>query len=124
MRFIVFLKSTAQTESGAPADPAIVQAMRAYNVRLRQAGVLLGGEFLKSSAEGVRLKIGAEGPSVTKGPFADPDTLIAGFWVFNCSTLQDAIGWAGQAPLQPGVELEIRPLLALAADGRIKATQS
>ena len=124
MRFIVLLKSSAETESGAVADPQRLQAMRAYNVRLRQAGVLLGGELLTSSGAGARLTFGGQGPVVAKGPFADPETLVAGFWVFKCDSLEGAMGWAAQAPLPDGVELEIRPLVALAADGRVKATSA
>lgn len=123
MRFIVLLKSSAPIEAGAVADPQRLDAMRAYNVRLRQAGVLLGGEFLKASAEGARLTFGAQGPVVTKGPFADPQTLVAGFWVFKCNSLQEAMDWAAQAPMPEGQELEVRPLVVLGADGRMAAGQ-
>lgn len=124
MRFILLLKSSAPTEAGEVADAPRLAAMRAYNLRLRQAGVLLGGEFLSASSEGARVTFGAEGPDAAMGPFDHPETLVAGFWVFKCDSLEDAMDWAAQAPLPVGGEIEIRPLVTLGPNGQVIAPKA
>jgi hypothetical protein len=123
MRFIVLLKLNASGGAGG-GDPALLESMAAYNVRLRKAGVLNGGELLRPRSEGANVKFTAQGPAVDRGPFTEADGLLRGFWIFNCGSLEDAIAWASQAPLVAGAELEVHPLVALGADGRERVPAS
>jgi len=110
MRFMVMIKATPQTEAGQMPGEDVLAAMGRYNEELANAGVLLGGEGLQPSSKGARVRFDGERCSVIDGPFAETRELIAGFWLFQTASLQEAINWVRRcAPSAIGeAEIEIR----------------
>ena len=96
MRFMIIRKADADTEAGVMPSAELLNTMSAYNERLVEAGVMLAGEGLQPSSKGARVVIGAEEPTVTDGPFAEAEELVAGFTMIQVDSLAEAIEW-GQA---------------------------
>src|SRR5215218_9168134 len=94
MRFMVMVKATEATENGVLPSTEMLTAMGAYNEELVKAGVMLAGEGLHPSAKGVRVYFDADKRNVVDGPFAETKELIAGFWLWQCASLDEAIQWA------------------------------
>ena len=112
MRFMVMIKANRQTEAGEMPSEEVLAAMGRYNEELSNAGVLLGGEGLHPSSKGVRVSFANGQSSVVDGPFAETRELIAGYWLFQTESLQQAIEWVKRCP-QSAVgesEIEIRQL--------------
>jgi hypothetical protein len=107
MRFMMIIKSDPATEVGRPITEAELAAMGAYNQRLVDAGVMLGGEGLRESAKGARVKISGGRTTVTDGPFTEAKELVAGFWIIRADSLAEAVEWARKVPSPPGVETNI-----------------
>jgi hypothetical protein len=107
MRFMVIVKANEESESGALPSEEILAAMGKYNEELVKAGVMLAGEGLHPSSKGVRVRFSGDTRSVIDGPFAETKELIAGFWLWQVKSLDEAIEWLKRAPFQEG-ELEIR----------------
>ena len=113
MRFIVFVKATKNSEAGVMPSQELLAAMMKYNEELVQAGVMLGGEGLHPSSKGVRVKFAGSQRIVTDGPFAETNELVAGYWLWQCTSKEEAIEWVKRCPSpMPGEEseIEIRPL--------------
>ncbi|MDA0424713.1 YciI family protein [Stutzerimonas frequens] len=112
MRFMVMIKATPQTEAGEMPSEDVLAAMGRYNEELADAGVLLGGEGLQPSSKGARVRIDGERCSVVDGPFAETRELIAGFWLFQTASLQEAIDWVRRCPPSAigEAEIEIRQI--------------
>ena len=112
MKVMIIIKATADSEAGILPDQGLLAAMGSFNEALVNAGVMLAGEGLKPTAQGVR--VGFDGPQrqLVDGPFAEPGTLIAGFWLWQVRSLDEAIEWVRRCPNpHPGpCEIEIRPL--------------
>jgi hypothetical protein len=110
MRFMVIVKATADSEAGVMPSTELLAAMGRYNEELVQAGVMQAGEGLHPSARGARVRFSGSARTVVDGPFAETKELIAGFWLWKCASLQEAIDWARRCPNpMPGdSELEIR----------------
>jgi hypothetical protein len=110
MRFMVLVKATKDSEAGVMPDTALLEAMGRYNEDLAKAGVLVGGEGLQPSAKGARVRFSGESRTVVAGPFAEPNELVAGFWLWQCRSLDEAIEWAKRCPnpMRGESELEIR----------------
>ncbi|GHD00487.1 hypothetical protein GCM10007320_57960 [Pseudorhodoferax aquiterrae] len=110
MRFMVIVKATADCEAGVMPSTELLAAMGRYNEELVQAGVMQAGEGLHPSARGARVRFSGPARTVVDGPFAETKELIAGFWLWQCASLQEAIDWAKRCPNpMPGEsELEIR----------------
>lgn len=110
MRFMVIVKATADSEAGVMPSTELLAAMGRYNEELVQAGVMQAGEGLHPSARGARVRFSRPARTVVDGPFAETKELIAGFWLWQCASLQEAIDWAKRCPNpMPGdSELEIR----------------
>ncbi|WP_222911071.1 YciI family protein [Pseudomonas sp. DNDY-54] len=98
MRFMVMIKANRDTEAGVMPSEDILAAMGHYNEELANAGVLLGGEGLHPSSRGARVRFSDGQPSVVDGPFAETRELIAGYWLFQTPSLQDAIEWVKRCP--------------------------
>lgn len=111
MRYMMLLKGTEQTESGVIAGPEVFEAMAKYNEELVNAGVLLAGEGLQESSKGKRIVFSDAGTRVTDGPLAETKELIAGFWMIQAKSLEEAVEWARRAPLTPGDVIEVRKVL-------------
>lgn len=110
MRVMVIVKATLDSEAGVLPSERVLSEMGQYNEKLAQAGLLLAGEGLQPSSKGARVKFsGANQRTVTDGPFAETKELIAGFWLWRCQSMGEALEWAKRAPFQEG-EVEIRPV--------------
>jgi hypothetical protein len=107
MRFMIIVKANPQSEAGVLPDHQILAAMGKYNQELIEAGVMLAGEGLHASSKGARVRFSGAERTVTDGPFANPETLVAGFWRFQVKSREEAIEWIKRAPFQEG-EVEIR----------------
>ncbi len=112
MRFIVFVKADQDTEAGVMPSEQLLADMGKYNEELVKAGVMLGGEGLHPTSKGARVKFSGAQRTVIDGPFAETKELVAGFWLWQCRSMQEAIEWAKRCPNPRGAEsvLEIRPL--------------
>ncbi len=107
MRFVVLVKANRDSEAGVLPDEKILTEMGKFNMELEKAGVLLAAEGLKESAKGVRVRFAGSKRTVIDGPFAETKELVAGFWLWQVKTLDEAIEWLKRAPFQEG-EVEIR----------------
>ncbi|MCW5891486.1 MAG: YciI family protein [bacterium] len=112
MRVMVLVKATPDSEAGAMPSEQLLSEMGRYNEELVQAGVMLAGEGLHPSAKGVRVRFDGAARTVTDGPFAETRELIAGFWLWQVTSMAEAIAWAKRCPNpMPGSsEIEIRPV--------------
>jgi hypothetical protein len=109
MRFMMIVKSDAQSESDALPDEKILSAMGKYNDDLIKAGVMLAGEGLHPSSKGARVKLERKTVTVTDGPFAEAKELVAGYWLIDVGSRSEAVEWAKRIPGARG-EVEVRPL--------------
>lgn len=98
MRFIVLIKANKETEAGVMPSQQLLTEMMKYNEELVNAGVMLAGEGLHPSSKGARVKYANGKFTVTDGPFAETKELIAGFWMWQCKSLEDAVAWAKRMP--------------------------
>jgi hypothetical protein len=112
MRFIVFVKATKESEAGEMPSREILTEMMKYNEELVKAGVMLAGAGLHPSSKGVRVKFSGDKRTVTDGPFAETKELIAGYWLWQCKSKQEAIDWLKRAPFDGGTEVEIRQIFS------------
>lgn len=112
MKFIVLVKADKNSEAGIMPDEKLLTEMGAYNEELAKAGVLVAGEGLHPSSKGARVKFSGAKRTVTDGPFPETKELIAGFWIFNVKSKQEAIDWIKRCPNpMPGEsEIEIRQI--------------
>lgn len=111
MRFMMLVKADENSEAGVMPGKDVFDAMDKYNQALMQAGVMLAGEGLHPSSRGARIRFSGNGkPTVIDGPFAETRELIAGFWIIQVKTREEAIEWASRAPFAPGEELELRQI--------------
>ncbi|HSW26653.1 MAG TPA: YciI family protein [Burkholderiaceae bacterium] len=110
MRFMVIVKATADSEAGVMPSERLLAEMGRYNEELVKAGVMQAGEGLHPSAKGARVRFSGKDRKVIDGPFAETKELIAGFWLWKCASLQEAIQWVKRCPNpMPGdSEIEIR----------------
>jgi hypothetical protein len=113
MRVMVIVKATPSSEAGEMPDTALMEAMGRYNDELIRAGVMLAGEGLHPSSRGKRVRFEGERRTVTDGPFAATDELIAGFWLWRAASIDEAVEWVRRCPnpMREASEIEIRPVL-------------
>jgi hypothetical protein len=107
MRFMVLVKADKNTEAGVLPDEKLLTAMGKYNEELVKAGVLLAGEGLHPSSKGARVRFSGAKRTVIDGPFAETKELVAGFWLWNVKSKEEAIEWVKRCPNPTGVEAEI-----------------
>jgi len=110
MRFMVLVPASKESEAGVLPDEHLLSAMGRFNEELARAGVLLAGEGLQASSRGARLQFSGGAATVAKGPFPDLRGLVAGFWLIQAKSLEDAIAWMQRAPFGDGVQLELRQI--------------
>jgi hypothetical protein len=110
MRFMVLVKATADSEAGVMPSEQLLAEMGNFNEHLVKAGVMQAGEGLHPSSKGARVHFSGKERKVIDGPFAEAKELVAGFWIWKCASLKEAIEWAKRCPNpMPGEsELEIR----------------
>lgn len=113
MRVMVIVKATKDSEAGAMPSEELLAAMGRFNEELVQAGVMLAGEGLAPSAKGKRVRFSGAQRTVIDGPFAETKELIAGFWLWQVESMDEAVEWVKRCPNpMPGEsEIEIRPVL-------------
>src|SRR5213083_349380 len=108
MRFMILVKATKNSEAGVLPDEKLLTAMGKYNEELAKAGVLLAAEGLQPSSKGARVKFSGDKRTVIDGPFAETKELIAGFWLWQVKSKEEAIEWVKRSPNPfPGAESEI-----------------
>ncbi|HJU55929.1 MAG TPA: YciI family protein [Pyrinomonadaceae bacterium] len=107
MRFMIIVKANKDSEAGVLPDEKIFAEMGKFNEELVKAGVMLAGEGLQASSKGARVRFEGSKRTVIDGPFAETKELIAGFWLWQVKSKEEAIEWLKRAPFQEG-EVEIR----------------
>lgn len=112
MKVMVFVKATAGSEAGEMPSQELISQMMAYNEELVKAGVMRGGDGLKPSSEGVRVHFSGKNRTVIDGPFAETKELVAGYWLWEVGSLQEAIDWVKRCPnpMYEDSDIEIRPV--------------
>ncbi|WP_433085742.1 YciI family protein [Dactylosporangium sp. CA-052675] len=118
MRVMVMTKGDGADEGKGEPTTEMFEQMRVFNEQLVNAGIMLGGEGLRPSAAGARVAFSAAGTTVLDGPFTESKEVIAGYWIWEVSSLAEAIEWAKRCPFDPSYGdsqiLEIRPLFDMA----------
>ena len=108
MRFMIIVKANKDSEAGVLPDEKILAEMGKFNEELVKAGVMLAAEGLHPSSKGARVKFEGSKRTVTDGPFAETKELIAGFWLWQVKSKEEAIEWLKRAPFDGGTEVELR----------------
>ena len=119
MRVMVMVKATSQSEAGKMPSTELLAAMGNFNEELVKAGVLLAGEGLHPSARGKRVRFSGSQRTVIDGPFAETKELVAGFWLWQVKSMEEAVEWVRRCPnpMEGDSEIEIRPLFEAADFG-------
>ena len=110
MRVMVVVKASKESEAGQMPSEKLLTDMGKYNEELVNAGVMLAGEGLHPSSKGKRVRFSGKDRTVIDGPFAETKELIAGYWLWQVKSMEDAIQWLKRAPFDGGTEIEIRPV--------------
>lgn len=122
MRFILLVKATAESEAGRPPSVRELTEMTRFNERLVEAGVLVAGDGLHPSSTGARVSFDGARTTVTDGPFAATEELVAGYWVLDVASRDDAIDWARRVPFESG-QIEIRKVVEPADFGDVMTSE-
>ncbi|MBN1239415.1 MAG: YciI family protein [Gammaproteobacteria bacterium] len=112
MKVMVFVKATPSSEAGQMPSAELLSAMGKYNEELVKAGIMLGGDGLKPSSHGARVRFSGKERRVVDGPFAETKELVAGYWLWEVDSMEQAIEWVKRCPnpMPEESEIEIRPL--------------
>jgi hypothetical protein len=110
MRFMILVKASEESEAGVMPSRELLAAMGAFNEELVKAGVMLAGDGLQASSQGARVKFAKGKTTVIDGPFAETKELVAGFWIWQVKSRDEAIAWLRRAPFE-GTEVEVRKIL-------------
>ena len=110
MRIMVIVKATTESEAGVMPDSKGLAEMGKYNEQLVEAGIMLMGDGLRPTSKGARVRFDGAQRRVIDGPFTESKDLIAGFWLWQVRSLEEAIEWIKRAPFDGGAEIELRPL--------------
>jgi hypothetical protein len=115
MRFMIIVKATKDSEAGVMPSEEMLAAMAKYNEELVKAGVMLDGAGLQSSSKGARVRFSGKNRTVIDGPFAETKELIAGYWIFQVKSKEEAIEWVKRCPnpMLEDSEIEIRQFFEL-----------
>jgi hypothetical protein len=123
MRFMILVKASKDSEAGKLPEPPMLAEMARYNEQLIRAGVLLDANGLQASSKGARVRFSGSKRSVLDGPFAEAKELIAGYWIFQCKSKEEAIEWVKRCPNPMGAdaesEIEIRQVFETADFGEV-----
>ena len=110
MRFMILVKATDESEAGVMPSRELLTEMGNYNEELVKAGVMLAGEGLHPSSRGARVRFSGSGRTVIDGPFTETKELIAGYWLWQVRSMDEAVEWLKRAPFDGGTEIELRPV--------------
>jgi len=121
MRVMVFVKATKDSEAGVMPTQELLEAMTAFNEQLVAAGILVDGDGLKPSSAAKRVHFSGKDRTVSDGPFTDTKEIVAGYWIWNVKSMEEAIEWVKKCPNpMPGEsEIDIRPFYGLEDFGEI-----
>ena len=108
MRVMVIVKANKESEAGVLPDKKILTDMGKFNEELTKAGVMLAGEGLQASSKGKRVRFDGDKRTVIDGPFTETKELVAGFWLWQVRSMDEAVAWLKRAPFGGGTEVEIR----------------
>lgn len=108
MRFMVLVPGNADSEAGVMPPPEAFEAMSKFNLELAKAGVLLAADGLAPTSRGAKVRFAGGTPTVIDGPFTESKEIVAGFWIWECSSREEAVEWLKRAPFGGGVEIELR----------------
>lgn len=114
MRVMVLVKGDAESEAGGLPDEKLVADMHTFNESLVDAGVMLSAEGLRPSSFGKRVRFDGAQRTVIDGPFAESKELVGGYWLWQVSSIEEAVEWLKRAPFDGGTEVEIRPVFEMA----------
>ena len=110
MRLMVIVKASKNSEAGILPSEKLLSEMGKYNEELVKAGIMVAGDGLQPSAKGKRVVFGSGGRRVVDGPFAETKELVAGYWIWQVKSIDEAVEWLKRAPFDGGVEATIRPI--------------
>src|ERR687890_299183 len=113
MRFMVIVKASKDSEAGVLPTHEELAEMGKYNEELAKAGVMLAGEGLQASSKGARIRFDGKKRTVIDGPFAETKELIAGFWLWQVRSMDEAVEWLKRSPFEEGDEVEIRQVFEM-----------
>jgi hypothetical protein len=117
MRFMVFVPASPDSEAGVMPDTDALAEMTAYNEELAKAGVLLAADGLHPTSKGARVRFEGGERTVIDGPFTEAKELVAGYWIWECASREEAIEWLRRAPFGGGIEIELRQIFEAADFG-------
>jgi hypothetical protein len=110
MRVIVFVPGDKQSEAGVMPSQELISKMMKFNEDLVKAGVMLDGQGLAPTSKAKRVRFSGSQRTVTDGPFAESKEIVAGYWIWQVKSIEEAVEWGKRAPFDGGVELTIRPI--------------
>jgi hypothetical protein len=110
MRVMVIVKANKDSEAGIMPNEKILSAMGKFNEQLVKAGVMLAGDGLHPSSKGKRVRFSGGKQTIIDGPFAETKELIAGYWLWQVRSMEEAVEWLKRSPFDGGAEVEIRPV--------------
>jgi hypothetical protein len=113
MRVMVLVKADKNSEKGAMPDKQILTDMGNFNEELVKAGIMLAGEGLKPTSQAKRVRFDGKKRTVIDGPFTETKELVAGFWIWQVKSMDEAVEWLKKAPFGGGTEIEIRPIFEM-----------
>ncbi len=113
MRFMVLVPGSPESEAGEMPSTELLEAMTKYNEELVKAGVMLAGEGLRPTSQGAKVRFDSGERTVIDGPFTEAKEIVAGYWVWQCASRDEAIEWLKRAPFDGGVEIELRQIAEL-----------
>ena len=113
MRVMVLVKANEEIESGRMPTADELTEMGKFNEELVKAGIMLAGDGLKPSSKGKRIRFEGDQRTVLDGPFAETKELVAGYWIWEVSSLEEAVEWLKKAPFSGGSEVELRPFFEI-----------
>lgn len=113
MRVMVLVKANKDSEAGVMPSEDLLTKMGAYNEELVKAGVLLAMDGLHPSSKGLRMRFDGAKRTLTDGPFAETKELLAGFWIWQVRSFDEAVEWLKRAPFDGGTEIELRPIFEM-----------
>jgi hypothetical protein len=123
MRVMVMVKANKDSEAGILPGPKLLAEMGKFNQELIQAGVLLAADGLHASSKGKRVNFSGEKRTVTDGPFTETKELVAGYWIWQVRSMEEAVEWSKRAPFDRETEVEIRPVFEMADFARCPGGQ-
>jgi hypothetical protein len=123
MRVLVMVPGSKESEAGVMPDPKLLADMGKFNEELVKAGVMLAAEGLRPTSHAKRVKFPGGTPTVKDGPFTESKEIIAGFWLWQVKSMDEAVEWLKRAPFGGGVEIELRPIFEMEDFGAAMSEQ-